>query len=333
MTKNRSKAVRSRQGYTNEQYCRVLKEISNINRDTALIPEASFEQAQFEAEILEKVGYGIDPQNLKPGPQHPFGISSVTPRENELELLLHDSGDSIEDFVSKIAPMIREGAGNLSGIPGLRAEFTKRGAILRRLHASGEVILPGISPDVWHAAIRETFPDPGFFDTAYQGDADKLHDEEAYMIETYPMVDGGKSHALAVKILSGLLRRVHAFRARTKMEFTDLWFNFFGDGGAVINIEWAGDLTHHEIVTRLLTPRFGLPLNADNSEHCYCEPCAAETYSFELRECSGLDIVLYLRRNRMYENEHTVRPSGACQLAGTASALTNSGRRGINHAS
>lgn len=215
-------AARNRQTFTNETYCQARNEIRVLSPDTPFIPPAAPAQAEFEMEFLDRIGYGVRPQSLDSGVRHPFGIISVIPREQELELSVKDDKESFPSFVSRIAPTFYSDRTGVSGIAGLRVSFTDEAAILRRLHGRGKIILRGIRQHFWEWALDESFGN-GTTQDQYLGSRRTLHEFEKYEIENYPPVcDTERDTQVGNLILSGILRRLHLFRARTQMRFTDL---------------------------------------------------------------------------------------------------------------
>ncbi|WET81064.1 hypothetical protein P3102_07495 [Amycolatopsis sp. QT-25] len=311
MSKNRSQLVRDRMRFTNEPYTRALDEIRKLNHTESLIPDASPDQAEFEASILDKIGHGSPAQSSGSSSQHPFGIADCTPRKNELLLTLAPSQDCLKDFAGHVAPFAHVDTG-LNGVAGLRLGFTHHGdAVLHRLHHPGKVILRGVSRAAWNSALYAAYEDPNFVDRAYQGDAATLHSEERYSFFGYPLAHRSEHGELAVRLLSRLLRRAHAFRTRTQLRFTDLWFNLV-DAGAVITVEWAGDLDHATLIARLLDRRFGLPMRPITLTHCYCEPCSTHVSSARLVDCTIGATVLNLRRSDLYNDVLPPRRTGRC---------------------
>lgn len=327
MAKQFKYAARNRQTYTNETYCQARNEIRVLPSDIPFIPSAAPAQAEFEMEFLDRIGYGVRPQSLDSSVRHPFGIISVIPREQELELSVNDDKESFPGFVSRIAPTFYSDRTGVSGIAGLRVSFTDEGAILRRLHGHGKIILRRIKQQFWEWALDESFGNDTTQDQ-YLGSRSTLHEFEKYEIETYPPVcDTERDTQVGNLILSGILRRPHLFRARTQMRFTDLWFNHFTDNIS-INIEWAGDLPHCEIIKRITDRKFGLPLFVDEEHKCYCEPCTANTYRIQMRDSVTGNIELNLRRSSLYEKEMPSRRTGPCQFSSSSRKVSSQLRRG-----
>jgi hypothetical protein len=314
---NLRKLIRSRRDYTNEQRTRARDEIQLITPPEPLIPVASRVQADFEAQLLDRIGYGVSPQDARTRVQNPFGIESLVPRVNELEIVLQRSDDVLEHFLTKVSPFVDDGD-NLAGVPGLRVTFTDDDAVLFRLHAGGWIVLKGLTEDAWANILlkdyNDTDDDIESIKRGYQYDASALHEVEEYALDMYPW-GGGSSRRTDVmnSILSGILRRPHAFRADSQMRFTDLWFNWHQRGG-IISIEWAGDLSHFDLVQRLMDERFGLPMAIFDHEGCYCEPCLAKThcYSINLVDTMGEGIELALRRSNLYDEKLPARDTGPC---------------------
>lgn len=313
MAGNFKKLVRTRQRYTNEPLWRLREVIRSTSCGDSLIPAAEPRQAEFEAELLGSVGYGISPQETDSVVKHPFGIVSVAPGEQVLEIVLADSCAAA--FISKIAPFVDEGRSNVSGVVGLRVSFDGRGAVLRRLHCPGSIVLRGIGEQAWYACLAEDFDDLDAAVQCYIGSSPALHALERGYLDEFPFVDRCASDRTGVEIISGILRRAGAFRAPSRMFFTDLWFNLLGDE-AIINVEWSGDLSHFDLISRLLDGRFGLPLEVVDKEQCYCDPCTRHTYAVDLRDRPGGNVLLSLRRSELNGKKLPPRRSGPCSFAG-----------------
>lgn len=115
-------------------------------------------------------------------------------------------------------------------------------------------------------------------------------------------------------ILSGLLRRAHIFSAAGRMNFVDLWWNWSGSE-LLINLEWAGDLTHGQVIDRVLHPVFGLPFTLADRGDCLCDPCMLAGYSVDLVDTVMGCVTLALRRSRMYDADKVVRPTCTGEIA------------------
>jgi hypothetical protein len=297
-----------------------------------LIPCADTAQAAFEAEIFDRVGYGICPQDLDSGARQPFGLRSLSPAEDKLELSLANCDGSFEAFISKISPCLHTDGADMSGVPGLRVDFDDSGATLRRLQAPGIVVLRGVDRDGWNEALRKSFEDPEMLVSFYLGGASALHEVEKFHIANYTLeCRSVLDSVVAHRILSGILRRAFVFSAKSQMRFTDLWFNFLRDR-VLVNIEWAGDLCHYDVIRDLLDKRFGLPLQIIPGEDCHCEPCTVDTYAINLKDSISGIVELSLRRSHLYRDVLPKRKSGPCELAWIADKGVLRLRRGLSHA-
>lgn len=312
MANNRKRLIHQRRQFTNERHCRALAELRASRGNSDLIPAANPTQADFEAELLERIGYGTSPQETPSGDQHPFGVLEVIPREGELELVLSNSRDAFTKFVSDVSPMLDRDQLGVSGFVGLRAAFRNGKTVLNRLNAPGKVIIRGVSEDDWMSALYESFEVRDYVDSAYLGSRATLHDAEKQDLADLPFPNQRTGDRVAIEILSGILRRKHIFRAQSQVKFIDLWFNFYSHG-ADINIEWAGDLSHASLISRLLDGNCGLPLKVANPDRCYCEPCTASTYQVTLRDRKIGKIKLNLRRSDLYDDELPLRRVGQCE--------------------
>lgn len=330
---NRFKHIaRRRRDFTNESYCQALGELRLLSSETPIIPTASPGQAGLEVEVLEKIGYGIKPQGLHRGTRHPFGIRSVTPRRDELEISLPDE-KCFANFVSRVSPVLHDDHIATSGVPGLRVSFSRSGAALHRIHSPGKVILKGIDKSSWKTALDHAFEDPTVLREQYLGSAQELHEVEEFEITNYTYACDSKHHTDAANlILSGFLRRVHMFRARSQMRFTDLWFNFYNDG-AVINLEWSGDLPHIDLIRRITDRRLGLPLKLDEYDRCLCEPCTANTYGIGMRDTLSGTTSVQLRWSSLHADELPKRKTGPCQFVPGGSAESPLKQRGVESGS
>lgn len=200
----------------------------------------------------------------------------------------------------------------MSGVPGLRVSFNSRGAVLRRLQLPGKILLLGITEESWRRALRSEY-DESLLANEYLAERKVLHGEEEYTIENYSFsCNSVRDTRIAKSILSGLVRRPHVFRARSRMYFTDVWCNNFYDG-SVINVEWAGDLPHGDAISMLTDPKFGLPLRFKRPEYCHCEPCAEQTYSIDLCDIETGSTELHLRRSSLYDEKLPKKISGRCR--------------------
>ncbi|MDQ3576895.1 MAG: hypothetical protein M3443_04690 [Actinomycetota bacterium] len=313
MAGNLKQLIRVRQTYTNEGHSQAWAAIRSLSPHSPLIPVASPAQAEFEAAILGRIGYGLCPQDLGSGVRQPFGIVSVIPRVRELIVSLGDCEDALAEFVAKIAPCVHEDL-DFSGVEGIRARFTRSGVILHRLHVPGRIVLRGVSEADWNSALETGFADADILGKSYMGSRTSLHDTERWYIDkSSHRRDLSPNIRVAHHILSGLLRRLHLFRARSQMRFTDLWFNLLRDG-AVINIEWAGDLPHLDVISRITDRRFGLPLEVHEHDGCCCEPCMVGEYSITMRDSITKSVILHLRRSHLYDDVLPDRRTGRCAV-------------------
>lgn len=316
MAGNLKQLARRRQEYTNEKYCQARDGLSATGHRIP-IPPATHEQALFEAEILRSVGYGVRPQDPRSGAYQPFGIGAVVLGREGMEIVL---GANPGAFLSRIVPII-DGPG-VNGIPGLRVRFTSRGAELRDLKTRSKLLLSGMDVELWHRALEAEFED--FWSAKYLGNEPDLHPAERDEISGIRALRSPISE-LADLLMSGLLRRAHAFRGNGTMKFVDLWCDPMDDE-VFIHVEWSGDLSHFEIISRITGKPFGLPFKVSDNI-CYCDNCTTGTYNITLRDAIDGRIFLRLRRSNLYDDDLPPRPSGPCLLKGPSVAKVSAGAR------
>jgi hypothetical protein len=304
--------VQGRQDCTNESYQRAWCEIQQIEVSAPPIPVANPTQAEFEAQLLDRIGYGSSTQDVRTAIQHPFGIRSIVPAVDKLEIALQPDPEVLQHFVTKVSHYVGDRS-NVTGIPGLRVTFKNDRAELRRLHADGLIVLRGVTEAAWNSAFLKFYDDIDSVKAEYTFAARSLHPAERDVLVNFPWNGGphGSRMSAVNFLLSGILRRIYAFRARSRLRFVDLWFDLFHDG-ARINIEWAGDLPHFDLARRLTNRTFGLPVEISDRQDCYCEPCMGSTYSLDLRDTFGSNVEIALRRSGLYDEELPKRDSGLC---------------------
>ncbi|RDI53335.1 hypothetical protein [Nocardia mexicana] len=311
--------------YTNEPYCQARQALLAIPHSGRLLPDAPLGQARFEAAVLRSVGYGISPQCGGRGSTQPFGIQSVSPGCCGLEIRLSSNPKSANDFLYRISPILADGGVN--GIAGLRVTFSRRGAVLSMYETDGTVLVRGVDEKSWMAALvavsgKRTLRN-------YLGGTDALHEVEEAEMCLYRRMPSRSGLDSAEVLLSGIIRRAHMFRCRD-LRFLDLWTDVSVDD-AVIKIEWAGDLTHHQVISRAIDKRFGLPLKVVDKK-CFCDHCTSDTYEIHLLDTVDERVHVYLRRSSLYDDELPPRPTGRCLSPGFSLGRDVELGRGACHA-
>ncbi|MEV0434102.1 hypothetical protein [Nocardia sp. NPDC050413] len=104
------------------------------------------------------------------------------------------------------------------------------------------------------------------------------------------------------------------------MRFVDLWRDV-RENDSLIQVEWAGHLTHGQVIEKLLDRRFGLPFEMIDHE-CYCDHCSAGVYSYTLRDTISGSVRLNLRRSTLYDDELEPSPHPTSRADVQACSLT-----------
>lgn len=308
MVSTHKQLVRLRRVYTSESWQQVLAGMASSGGRVQL-PPASAQQAQFEVDLMSAIRYGVEPRNPETGHPQPFGLHAVHPRRDGLVLDLARSRADRADIIGRVTPVYVGKGADVGGVSGLRTRFLKDRTVLFDVHTGARVVVRNVTRDVWELGLRDYYGSDVAELRLLHERFDGPLPEEADFYEEFQVRHRTTSpgDALANSILSGLLRRAHIFRASQWMEFVDLWWNWSGEE-LTINVEWAGDLTHSEVIDRLVHPVFGLPFTLNHRGNCLCEPCMLRDYSVDMRDTVIGSICLALRRSRMYDPDRRVPP-------------------------
>jgi hypothetical protein len=138
---------------TGEGHNQALDELRQIPPHTAPIPEAADEdQAFLESEFLEVIGR-CSKDRWRPH-MLPFGIRSVTPRPREL--IVRVPKEFLPDIIRSVMPAWlaedEDSDPEVSGIPGLRAQYRWGRIILKRPGFTGCIVIPSPSSR-WRKAV------------------------------------------------------------------------------------------------------------------------------------------------------------------------------------
>ncbi|MFF2085450.1 hypothetical protein ACFVVM_16875 [Nocardia sp. NPDC058176] len=304
-------------GYTGEKYCQALADIRSLASRSAevAIPTASLDQARLEAAILWAVGYGSTSQDVVKEVSQPFGIAAASPRRKGLQLSV---GAALGSFLIRVIPRIDSNS-IVVGIPGLRVKFTSAGARLTQFGSRAAVMLRGVDALTWREALESRIvDDPESFHRSVLCHDDRLHRVE---VEELAEIQNSRTESsdFSDRMMSGLLRRPQVFRGTPVMKFVDLWRDIH-EHDSLIQVEWAGHLTHGQVIEKLLDKRFGLPFEMVDHD-CYCDDCSAGVYRYTLRDTVFGSVSLCLRRSTLYDDElqplgHSSDPTGirSCSL-------------------
>lgn len=298
-------AARERQERTGLTYSQALDaEIA--------FPEAAPGQAAFEAQLMRRIGYGLRSEENGSTSQRAFGIRGVSATRKELSITL-DSRLALIAFACAVAPVLYPERDGVDGVPGLRVACSDRGLKLHRGTLPGSVVLVDVDAAQWAEALEQGYDPDHLHRSTYLGDRAGLHFLEARELSTSPFVNPRPHESIRFSLISGILRRPHVFHCDSWMRFTDLWFGLGRD--ADINIEWAGDLSYHDVVSRLTDPRLGLPLRWRDALSCRCEPCVNRKYAVDLRHVRDSSVRIWLTHSDMYDDEFPRSMPRPCQNA------------------
>ncbi|MBF6320538.1 hypothetical protein IU453_27725 [Nocardia cyriacigeorgica] len=308
--------------YTGEKYCQALTDIrSLVSRcGQVAIPNASLEQARLEAALLWAVGYGIAPQAPN-GASHPFGIVAASPSGKGLQLVVGPLGS----FLLRIVPRLE--TGSVCGIPGLRVRFTNVGALLTQFGSKAVVLLRDVDAVSWRDALDgQVVSDPESLRESMLCNNEQLHPVEAEELAEIRRARTESSDTTD-RIMSGLLRRPHIFSGTPLMKFVDFWRVDSGER-STLQIEWAGHLTHGQVIEKLIDKRFGLPLEMVDGE-CCCDHCSEGVYGYRLRDKIFGSVDLRLRRSTLYDDELEPLPHAGDRAGVRSCSLARCGELGI----
>ncbi len=301
MVSNRKRLMRDRQLYTAESW-EQLHLAAASNAGLLQLPWVTGFQAQFEADVLTRLGYGIEPRDEKNSESHPFGIRAVTVRSN-LEVKLPSARNEFAEVIGRLTPVYVSRGEYVDGVSGLRCLFKPGGTTVYNSLTGASVVLAKVDRNMWSRGLSDYYGENEAKELRFlheQVDGPVREEREfhrCYRQNRAFSLDYGVGEVF----LSALLRRPQIFGSRSRLEFVDLWRKWIGDDCLLINIEWAGELEHGDVVERFLHPVFGLPFALTRFGDCLCDSCLCNGYSIDMIDTVYGQVQLALRRSRLFD--------------------------------
>jgi hypothetical protein len=245
---------------TGEGHNQALDELRQIPPHTAPIPEAADEdQAFLESEFLEVIGR-CSKDRWRPH-MLPFGIRSVTPRPREL--IVRVPKEFLPDIIRSVMPAWlaedEDSDPEVSGIPGLRAQYRWGRIILKRPGFTGCIVIPSPSSR-WRKAVlvvADLLGGEREIRMPWITRPNEWHPAEVSWVESWFAHYSTSSWQYRnSQFPSQILRRLPGLCPAPRARHHDLWVNRVGDTCS-IQFEWSIGAPHNVLLSRLLDPVFG----------------------------------------------------------------------------
>lgn len=160
-----SRLARLRSHATGESHQKAYQAVESVPPGTPVLSEPTPMQEQLEGAIFDKMHAlrFIPRQQRDAWGFRPFGIRSVAPSPDRLVIEL-ETGSAYEEFVRNIMPGFEQVEGDsipeIHGVPGLGRRSHELGLSLFRPGLDGEVVVAGLSVEIWEATHAGEFSGP-----------------------------------------------------------------------------------------------------------------------------------------------------------------------------